>query len=76
MPSGEKIKGRGFAKAFGVVGGAVSAAQFPVDAYNYGFEEATKQLSESLTDPLDVGPDGQGAGCLFFGDCYVVSPMA
>jgi hypothetical protein len=76
VPSGEKIKGRGFAKAFGVVGGAVSAAQFPVDAYNYGFEEATKQLSESLTDPLDVVPDGQGAGCLFFGDCYVVSPMA
>ncbi|MFK0155190.1 ATP-binding protein [Streptomyces sp. NPDC090493] len=38
VPTGEKIKGRGFAKAFGVVGGAVSAAQFPVDAYNYGFE--------------------------------------
>ncbi|MGW1502248.1 hypothetical protein ACWCQW_27420 [Streptomyces mirabilis] len=76
VPTGEKIKGRGFAKAFGVVGGAASVAQFPVDAYNYGFEEATKQLTESLTDPLDVVPDGQGAGCVFFGDCYVVTPMA
>ncbi|MCQ9177474.1 sugar-binding protein [Streptomyces sp. IBSBF 2953] len=76
VPTGERVKGRGFAKAFGVVGGAASVAQFPVDAYNYGFEEATKQLSESLTDPLDVVPAGQGAGCVFFGDCYVVSPMA
>ncbi|MFI0999795.1 RHS repeat domain-containing protein [Streptomyces galbus] len=76
VPTGERIKGRGFAKAFGVVGGAASAAQFPVDAYNYGFEEATKRLSESLTDPLGVIPEGQGAGCVFFGDCYVVSPMA
>lgn len=76
VPTGERIKGRGFAKAFGVVGGAASAAQFPVDAYNYGFEEATKRLAESLTDPLGVLPEGQGAGCAFFGDCYVVSPMA
>ncbi|MER7689650.1 hypothetical protein [Streptomyces sp. NPDC097610] len=68
--------GRGFAKAFGVVGGAASAAQYPVDVYNYGFEEVTKQLSESLTDPLDVVPDGQGAGCVFFLDGYVVTPMA
>ncbi|WP_406004927.1 sugar-binding protein [Streptomyces sp. NBC_00637] len=76
VPTGERVKGRGFAKAFGVVGGAASVAQFPVDVYNYGVGEAAKRLSESLTDPLNVVPDGQGAGCVFFNDCYVVTPMA
>ncbi|MGC5342385.1 RHS repeat-associated core domain-containing protein [Streptomyces sp. DT171] len=74
-PTGERVQGRGFAKAFGVVGGAASAAQYPMDVYNYGFEEATKKLTESLTDPLDMIPDGQGAGCALFGDCYVVVPV-
>ncbi|MGW5366928.1 hypothetical protein ACWER6_01510 [Streptomyces sp. NPDC004009] len=49
------------------MGGALSAAQYPADIYNYGLKEATKRLSESLTDPLGVVPDGQGAGCAFFG---------
>lgn len=54
-----------------------SAAHLPVDAYTYGFEEATKQLTESLTDLRCVVPDGQGAGCLFSGACSVVKgPMA
>ncbi|MFJ6466966.1 RHS repeat-associated core domain-containing protein [Streptomyces sp. NPDC091387] len=74
-PTGERVQGRGFAKAFGVVGGAASAAQYPMDIYNYGFEEATKKLTESFTDPLDMIPDGQGAGCALFGDCYVVVPV-
>ncbi|MFJ3781963.1 RHS repeat-associated core domain-containing protein [Streptomyces sp. NPDC090093] len=75
-PSGEAVKGRGFAKGFGVVGGAAGLAQFPVDVYNHGLKEAGKRAAETLTDPLDMTPPGQGADCLFFGECYVVVEVA
>jgi hypothetical protein len=32
---------------------------------------------ESLLDPLDVVPDGEGVGCVFFNECYAeAAPMA
>ncbi|MFE5721403.1 RHS repeat domain-containing protein [Streptomyces erythrochromogenes] len=76
VPSGEAVQGRGFAKSFGIVGSAAAAAHFPVDVYNYGLKEASKRAAEGITDPLDMIPEGQGAGCVFFGDCYVVVEVA
>ncbi|MFI9495897.1 MULTISPECIES: hypothetical protein [Streptomyces] len=35
----------------------------------------TKKLTESLTDPLDMVPDGQCAGCALFGNFDVVVPV-
>ncbi len=31
--------------------------------------------TKKLTDPLDMVPDGQGAGCALFGDFYVLVPV-
>ncbi|WP_297541284.1 hypothetical protein [Amycolatopsis sp.] len=72
--AGEPTRMKGFMKGFGIVGSAVVVAQAPMDIYNYGLEEGARGTLEGVVDPLDVVPDGQGVGCVFFDDCYVEAP--
>ncbi|MEU9456395.1 hypothetical protein [Streptomyces sp. NPDC048277] len=75
--SGEPLHMKGFMKGFGIVGSAAALSQYPADVYNYGWKEGTRSTLESLLDPLDVVPDGQGVGCVFFNECYTeAAPMA
>lgn len=41
------------------MGGAAGATPYPMDVCDHGFEEATKKLTDPLTDPLDMIPDGR-----------------
>ncbi len=67
-PVGEPTKMRGFARAFGVVGGVAQVGGYARDVQRHGFQQATKDLIKNLVDPFGLAkrvntPHDSGCPC-------------
>ncbi len=70
-PKGDAKRLRGFGKAFGVAGTGATVLSYPVDVWNYGWEEASKSAVDSLLDPFGMHDDlngGRSARCVLWGE--------
>ncbi|WUO68349.1 hypothetical protein OG988_26095 [Streptomyces zaomyceticus] len=70
-PNGDAKNLRGFGKAFGIAGTGATILSYPVDVWNYGWEEASKSAADSLLDPLGMYDDlnnGRGVRCDLWGE--------